>query len=75
MPVDIPKSDLSRSPSADTDREFPDYVVIRLVWGKKERGHIISAEEFFGSNGVGAPISGDAVIAHINRLRRMGRPE
>jgi len=73
--IDIPKSDTSRAPSSDSDNEYPDHVEIRLVYGKKSRTYQISSQEFFGRNGIGAPISGDAVIAHINRLRRMGRPE
>lgn len=54
--------------------QFPDYVEIRLVWGNKARGHKISADQFFGRGGIGAPLSGDAIIQHINRLRRMGKP-
>ena len=75
MSIEIPKDALSRTPQADADNDYPDYVEVRLVYGKKSRSHQISSDEFFGRGAVGAPISGDAVIAHINRLRRMGRPE
>lgn len=75
MPVDIPQSDLSRSPASEPDMGYPDFVEIKLVWGKKERSHKISANEFFGRGGYGAPLPADAVLMHINRLRRMGAPK
>jgi hypothetical protein len=75
MGIEIPKSALERVPSRDSDTEYPDLVEIRLIYGKKARSHLIGANEFFGRGGIGAPISGDALIAHINRLRRMGKPE
>jgi hypothetical protein len=75
MAIDIPQSDLSRAPGADPDMEFPDHVELRLVWGKKHRAHQISAQEFFGRGGYGAPIPAEALVQHINRLRKLGRPE
>lgn len=75
MAIDIPKDSLSRTPQSDADLGYPDHVEICLVYGMKTRTYIIQSDEFFGRGGIGAPISGDAVIAHINRLRRMGRPE
>jgi len=70
-----PQGDLDRAPCIEPDTEFPDYVEIRLVWGPNSRSHIIRADEFFGWVGYGAPMSGDAVIRHIERLRRLGAPK
>lgn len=74
MAVEIPKSDLSRSPSAEPDMDYPDFVEVRLVWGKQARTYQISANEFFGRSGYGAPLPAEALVQHINRLRRLGRP-
>ena len=68
------QGDLDRIPSVEPDTQFPDYVEVRLVWGKKYRAHHIKADEFFGYGGYGAPMSGDTVIRHIDRLRRQGAP-
>jgi len=69
------QGDLDRIPSIEPDTEFPDYVEIQLVWGKKVRYQRIMADEFFGWGRYGAPMSGDAVIRHIDRMRRHGAPE
>ena len=68
------QGDLDRIPSIEPDTKFPDYVEVRLVWGAKYRAHRIGPDEFFGMGGHGAPMSGDAVIRHIDRMRRQGAP-
>lgn len=68
------QGDLSRAPSIEPNAEFPDYVEVRLVWGKKVRSHLIRADEFFGWGAYGAPMSGDVIIMHIDRMRRQGAP-
>ncbi len=70
----IHQGDLDRIPSVEPDTQFPDRVEIRLVWGTKYRAHHIGADEFFGNSGYGAPLSGDVVIRHIDRMRRLGAP-
>ena len=70
-----PQGDLERAPCIEPDTEFPDYVEIRLVWGDVGRSHMIRADEFFGWEGHGAPMSGDMIIQHIDRMRRRGAPK
>ena len=72
---EVPKSDLSRAPSSEPDMAYPDFVEVRLVWGKKARSWQISSDEFFGRGSFGAPLPAEAIVQHINRLRRMGKPE
>lgn len=38
----------------------------------KRRSIMISADEFFGRHGYGAPLTGDQIIRKIDQLRRMG---
>ena len=75
MPAEIPEGDLSRAPTSDPDMSFPDLVEIRLVWGKKTRTWPISANQFFGRKTYGAPMPAEAIIAAIERLRKLGPPE
>lgn len=75
MPAQIPESDLSRTQHHEPDMDFPDFVEISLMWGAKARSYLISADEFFGRGGYGAPLPAEAIVQHINRLRRMGKPE
>jgi len=75
MPRPTHQGDLDRAPSLEPDTKFPDYVEIRLVWGPNSRSHMIGADEFFGMSGHGAPMSGDTVIRHIDRMRRLGAPK
>lgn len=76
MPVSIPQGDLARAISHDPEEDWPVMIEIRAVWEKEpgkrtmSRSVTIGADEFFGRGGRGAPMSGDQVIAIINRLRR-----
>ena len=70
-----PQGDLERAPCIEPDTEFPDYVEMRLVWGDVGRSHMIRSDEFFGHGGYGAPMSGDLVIRHIERMRKKGAPK
>src|SRR5574343_1154749 len=71
-------SDTSRAIQHDPDRRWPDRVRIELVWYIDGAAHVqamaITAEEFFGLNGVGAPMEGSALIGRIENLRRQGPP-
>jgi hypothetical protein len=81
MPRLPPQGDLDRAPCIEPDTGFPDYVEIRLVWASNRdssataRSYLVKADEFFGWGGHGAPMSGDLIIRHIDRLRRLGSPK
>lgn len=76
-----PQGDLNRAPCIEPDTEYPDYVEVRLVWassaqpGTTSRSHLIKSDEFFGWGGYGAPMSGDLIIRHIERMRKQGAPK
>jgi hypothetical protein len=69
------EGDLARTTSIEPNSDFPDYVSIRLVWGRKAREVKISADQYFGRGVHGAPMPAEAFVQHIERLRRMGAPE
>ena len=73
--IDFPKGDLARTITHERESDWPCLVEIVAYFGKegrkgKRRSITISADEFFGRT-TGAPISGDALIGMIDRLRRM----
>ncbi len=79
MPIDIPKSDLSRSVQHEQNRVWPHAVKIAVHWMDSEgkilvRTEVISAAQFFGEEGFGAPLTGDFIISLIDRMRRTGPP-
>jgi hypothetical protein len=75
--IDQPEGDLARTKTHEPNSDFPDEVQLRLVWivngSPRIRSVKITAEQFFGRGG--APLTGDAIIAHIERMRRKGPPE
>jgi hypothetical protein len=80
MAITPPTSDLSRSIQHEPSHSWPYSVKIQIKWLDKEgrpiiRSHEISANEFFGIETHGAPISGDQLIAYIERMRRAGPPK
>jgi hypothetical protein len=80
MAIQNPISDLARSTQHDQDRSWPHEVKISVRWIDTEgrilvRSESISANQFFGEGGFGAPIEGAALIGIIERLRREGPPE
>lgn len=78
MPVNQPEGDLARAKVHEPDMSWPDKVTIVLEWEADLLGNTVartlelSREEFFGTRG--APMPGEALIAHIERLRRLGPP-
>lgn len=78
MPAEIPQGDLSRATTHEPDMSYPTLVEIRLSWSTSEgtvaRFHLISADEFFGRGSYGAPIPAEAIVQHIERMRREGPP-
>ena len=77
--IELPAGDLAKATTHEPNTEFPAEVQLRLIWRVDGRVRIrsmrITAAEFFGHGGIGAPLSGDAVIQHIERMRRKGAPE
>ncbi len=79
MPIDIPQSDLARSVQHEQDRVWPHAVKIAVHWMDEKgriivRSEVISAPQFFGEGGFGAPMEGASIIALIERMRREGPP-
>jgi hypothetical protein len=80
MPVDAPVSDTSRAKMHDPSMEWPESVAITMTWIKENgrkatRTQIISADQFYGRGSFGAPVEGQALIAAIDRMRRLGPPK
>lgn len=75
---DTPQSDLSRAITHEPNQDWPHIVEIRVGWMDKSgrvtfRTETITAAEFFGLHG--APISGERIVASIERMRRLGEPK
>ena len=80
MPYTPPVSDLARSRQHEQDFTWPESIKLQIKWIDKLgrpiiRSHEISANEFFGHAGFGAPLSGDQIISYIERMRRAGPPK
>lgn len=79
MPAEIPQGDLSRATTHEPDMSYPDSVEIRLVWFDDKADAVriqkITADEFFGRGSYGAPIPAEAIVQHIERMRREGPPK
>lgn len=67
-----------RSKQHEPDHSYPQEVQLRLVWTVNGHARIrtssISADEFFGVGGSGAPIEGIAILNRIEQMRRAGPP-
>lgn len=80
MPIESPISDTTRTRNHEADRTWPESVKIAVHW-KNEAGRLfiktemISAAQFFGMGNYGAPLSGEAIIQMIERMRREGPPK
>lgn len=78
MAVEIPAGDLAKATTHEPDVSFPQEVQLRLVWKVDGRAYVrtmrITSDEFFGHGAYGAPISGDAIVQHIERMRKKGPP-
>ena len=70
------EGDLSKTRSQEPDYDWPQRIEIRAIWKTKSGGHKvrsihISGDQFFGQGEYGAPMSGEQLIATINRLRKL----
>jgi len=69
-----PEGKLARTINREANDEWPALIEIVAYFGPegrrgKRRSIEISADQFFGRKGYGAPMSGDQVIGMIDRLR------
>lgn len=71
-------SDTDRAIQHNPDQSWPNRVRVELVWYREgvalTQAFAITGDEFFGLNGVGAPMEGAALIGRIENLRRQGPP-
>ena len=77
MAISLPQGDLARVKSQEPNTEWPHSVELRVGWQTPSgrityRTEVITAKEFFGQSG--APISGERIVAMIERMRRQGVP-
>lgn len=77
MPIHLPSGDLARAITHEPDSDWPSMIEIVAYWGKdgrkgRRRSIEIPADQFFGRNSYGAPLTGDQIILMIDRLRRQG---
>jgi len=70
----MPEGDLARCKTHEADETWPAMIEIVAYWRPDRRGKrraiAISADEFFGRGGYGAPISGDRILHMVDRLRK-----
>jgi hypothetical protein len=80
MAISNPVSDLARSIQHEQSFAWPESVKIQLLWRDKLgrptiRSEVITSDQFFGHAAYGAPLSGEALIQTIERMRRQGPPK
>ena len=75
MPPNLPSGDLARTINHEANDEWPTLIEVVAYFGPegrkgKRRSIEIPADQFFGRKGYGAPLSGNQLIAMIDKLRR-----
>ena len=73
MTARMPSGDLARCVTHEADESWPSIIEIVAYWGKngrkgKRRAIEISADQFFGLGGYGAPMTGEQIIYQIDRV-------
>lgn len=68
--------ELARTKTHESDESWPTMIEVVAYWGDGRRGRRrsieIPADQFFGRGAFGAPLSGDQLVAMVQRLRRLG---
>ena len=70
--------DLSRTVTREANEDWPSIIEVVAYWSKdgsrkgRRRSIEIDADQFFGRGQYGAPMSADALVSMVDRLRRMG---
>lgn len=78
MPGPQDQGDLSRTITHESDESWPTMIEVVAYWSRgqgrrgRRRSITVSADQFFGRNGHGAPISGDQLLGMVQQLRRNG---
>jgi hypothetical protein len=77
MSPHVPQGALATAKCHEASDEWPSLIEIVAYFGKdgrkdRRRSIAISADEFFGRGAYGAPLSGTALIAMADRLRKRG---
>jgi hypothetical protein len=67
--------DLAKAKTHESDDSWPTMIEIVAYFGKegrkgKRRSIEITGDQFFGTGGYGAPISGNQLIGMVERLRK-----
>ena len=77
--IHIPRGDLDRATSLEPEQDWPSIIEIVAYWPSKHgprkgrrRSFEIDADQFFGRGKYGAPMSGEQLIAAVERLRKQG---
>lgn len=75
MPPHVPEGALATAKTHEANDDWPTLIEIVAYFGAdgrkgKRRSVELSADEFFGRGEYGAPLSGDRLIAMVERLRR-----
>lgn len=69
----LPQGDLARVKSHEANSDWPTSIEIVAYFGenkRKRKAVVISADQFFGRAGYNAPLTGDQIIAMVDKLRR-----
>ena len=69
------EGELARVKAEELDDSWPSLIEIVAYFGEgrtKRRSIQITAAQFFGTDGYGAPMSGDQLIHLVNQIRRLG---
>jgi hypothetical protein len=76
VPAGHLQGDLARVQAHEASDEWPTMIEIVAYWGDGRKGRRrsieISADQFFGRGGYGAPMQAETLFAMIERLRRQG---
>ncbi len=75
MPLHTPEGALATAKCHEANEDWPTLIEIVAYFGAegrkgKRRSIEIAADEFFGRGVYGAPLSGDRLIAMVERLRK-----
>lgn len=76
--IQIPQGDLARVKSQEPNADWPTMIEVVAYWSHdgsrkgRRRSFEIDADQFFGRGAHGAPMSGEQLIAAVERLRRQG---
>lgn len=75
--MSVMQGDLARTINHESDESWPFAVELVCYWGDNKRGRrksiTITKDMYYGTGGYNAPLTGDAVIRMIEKLRKAAR--